>query len=218
MKKLIIISLAIISLFAICCKPTKTDPTPTTPPVVVIKMDSVISIKNIQLYNQGLDTLKNNGYKFYNITNRKYSNNVNSAIELAFVYNSFNKSANKHLLGSARAITIKLNHGISNSNNTKVDFYTVKNDGSTLLYDTLLNSKGFDKIFTTTYMQKANVGGESDAIQSDGFGWDVNQLIGFQLANGKRGIIKTINKPSGSIDSQNNLILGNIQFDIKLEK
>ncbi len=217
MKKLIIISFGIISLFAICCKPTKTDPTPTTPQVVVAKIDTVISIKNIQIYNQGLDTLKNNGYKFYNITNRKYSNNPNSAIELAFVYNVPTDKSTKHLLGCARNNIVKAKHSISNTNNTKVDFYTVKNDGSTLLYDTLLNSKGFDKIFTT-YMQKANVGGESDGIQSDGFGWDINQLIGFQLANGKRGIIKTINKPSGSIDSQNNLILGNIQFDIKLEK
>jgi len=201
------------------CKPKET-PKPAAPidNTKVIKRDSAVVIKNIQLYNQGLfDSTKFTGYKFYSITQKKYFNSLNGPIELAFGYNVAKEKTAKHVLGCAKNVYLRSLHGIPNTNNTKVDFYSINNDGSTLIYDTITFSNSFDNLFKT-YFVLSNVDGESDALQSDGFGWDINQLIGFKLSNGKRGLIKVITTPSGSVDNNKNVISGSIKFDIKLEK
>ncbi|MCR6642943.1 MAG: hypothetical protein NVV82_29120 [Sporocytophaga sp.] len=220
MKKLLFIIIATGLFFCACNKNKKTDPNPnsvdTSTKVVPIP---VVEIRNIKLYNQALDTVANpHLYNFYNITHQKYNNSLDFPIEIAFVHNQPTDNSSMHLLGCANSLSVRVMHGIPKENKTNTEFYKINNDSNTKLYDTITLSSSIETIFTTK-ATKSNVYGESNAIQSDGFGWDKDDILGFKLSNGKRGLIILNAKPTGSKNPDTGSISdGNIQFDIKMEK
>jgi len=201
------------------CKNKKNDPTPDPKDTTsIIVPTPVVEIRGIKLYNQALDTVANpHLYNFYNITSKKYNNSVNFPIEIAFVHNQPTDNSSKHLLGCATSDIVISKHGIPSENKTNVEFYKINNGSNTLLYDTISLSASIGTIFSTK-ATKSNVNGESNAIQSDGFGWDEGDIFGFKLSNGKRGLILLTAKPTGIKDPDVGIIIGNIQFDIKMEK
>lgn len=220
MKKIIFTIIASGLIFGACKRDKNNNPTPnnndTTTKVMPIP---VVEIKFIKLYNQALDTVTNpNLYNFYNITLQKYSNSLDFPIEIAFVHNQPADNSSKHLLGSASSDVVKSKHGVSPENKTNIEFYKINHNSNTLLYDTITLSSSIETIFATK-ATKSNVGGESNSIQSDGYGWDKDDILGFKLSNGKRGLIILNAKPTGSKDiDTGEIISGNIQFDIKMEK
>lgn len=210
----------VLAVLGLSCKDKKDDPKPTPPAdttTTVVKKPIMI-IQDLELYNQALDTTKTTGlYNFYNISQQKYSNSKNFPIELAFVHNQPSDNSSRHLLGSAKAALVKAAHQLPSTNNTKTIFYEIDNGASPLIYDTINYSESIAKIFSSK-ATKAVVSGENDAIQSDGFGWYKDKIIGFELSNGKKGLIKLTSNPTGSKDNQGNIFIGKIQFDIKMEQ
>jgi hypothetical protein len=220
MKKVLFTIIASGIIFFACKRDKNDTPNPntvdTTTKVVPIP---VVEIRSLKLYNQALDTVSYPTlYNFYNITHQKYSNSLNFPIELAFVHNQPTDNSTKHLLGSASSYIVKYKHGVPAENNTNTEFYLINHNSNTLLYDTITLSSSIETIFATK-ATKSNVSGESNAIQSDAYGWDTGDIFGFKLSNGKRGLILLTAKPTGSKESDTGaIILGNIQFDIKMEK
>lgn len=217
MKKVLFGVITAILFLIFSCKKSTTDPKPTTP---TIKTDTIVPatvIYGVEVYNQALDTINGTGKKFYNVTSGTYSNSVKSPIELAYVFYQPSNNTTKHILGCAKALKIKALHGVATSNNTSVDFYTINDGNSTVIYDTITNTKTFATLFASKATLSA-FEGESSAIASDGFGWDIDEIIGFKLSNGKRGLIKLTTKPTGTKDSNGNISVGKMRFDIKMEK
>lgn len=220
-KKIVpIITAGLLCLLAFSCKPSKAKPPIVTPPVV--NKDTLVPVKvlyDVEVYNQALDTINGTGKKFYNVTTGTYSNSVKSPIELAYVFYQPSNNTTKHILGCAKAGRVKIAHGIANTSNTSVDFYTINDGNSTIIYDTLTNTKTFATLFASKATLSA-FEGESSAIASDGFGWDIDEIIGFKLSNGKRGLIKLTTKPTGAKDASNltGVSSGKMRFDIKMEK
>lgn len=197
------------------CKKNKDDPQPSIQPIVIVQTP-VKNIYGIELYNQVLDTVNQTGKKFYNITTETYSNGIQFPIELAYVYYQPSDNSTKHVLGCAKNTTVKATNGIPSSNNNAIEFYKINSSNNTNIYDTITLSKSIASVFAA----KATIStfnGESDAIASDGFGWDKGDILGFMLANGKRGLIKIKTAPTGSKDNAGNVSLGKILFDIKME-
>jgi hypothetical protein len=217
MKKIIFTIIASGLIFCACKRDKNNNPTPNNDTTTKVVPIPVVEIKFIKLYNQALDTVEQTGYNFYSISSQKSFNSLSGPIEIAFVHNQPSDNSSKHLLGSASSDIVKSKHGISTENNTNIEFYKVNHNSNTLLYDTITLSSSIENIFATK-VTKSNVSGESNAIQSDGYGWDKDDILGFKLSNGKRGLILLTSKPTGSKDENSNIILGNIQFDIKMEK
>jgi hypothetical protein len=219
MKKIIFTIIASGLIFCACKRDKNNNPTPnnndTTTKVVPIP---IVEIRFIKLYNQALDPVANPSlYNFYNITSQKYSNSLDFPIEIAFVHNQPSDNSSKHLLGSGNSSAVRLEHKVPDGN-IYTEFYKIDNGSNTLVYDTISLSSSIEKIFATK-ATKSIVYGESNAIQSDGFGWDKDDILGFKLSNGKRGLILLTAKPTGSKEVDSGvIILGNIQFDIKMEK
>lgn len=223
-----VIFCGLLAILIFSCK--KTSKTVSPAPVdttKVVKKDTIVPVKviyNVEIYNQALDTINNTGKKFYNITSGTYSNSVKSPIELAYVYFETTdpndpKGGTRHVLGSAKADKVKARHGVSSANNTYTEFYKINDGNNSLIYDTISNNKTIAKIFS----QNASLAvfeGESNAIGSDQYGWDIGEIIGFKLENGKRGLIKLTTKPTGSKDPNHvtGVVSGKMRFDIKMEK
>ena len=138
-----------------------------------------------------------------------------------YKYNKFNNqpsdNSTKHLIGCARAELVRSKHSVPLTNNTRTTFYVIDDSNSSLIFDTIQYSESIKTIFDKKSALSV-VGGESDAIQSDGFGWDKGEIIGFKLTNGKQGLIKLIATPTGSKDDNDIVSVGKIIFDIKMEK
>lgn len=204
-----------LALSIVACKKHKDDPAPVQniPPVVQVPINTIYAV---EIYNQVLDTVNQTGKKFYNITQQTYSNGLKSPIELAYVYYQPADNSTKHVLGCAKSSIVKSSNGIPPSNNTAVEFYTINSSNNSDIFDTITLSKSMATIFAT----KATLSifqNENDAIASDGFGWDKGEILGFKLANGKRGLIKLTTAPTGSKDTGGNVSLGKMRFDIKME-
>lgn len=216
-KKNILYSVVVVcmTLVAVACKKNKDDPTPAQ--YVLPKVaNPVKTISGVELYNQVLDTVNQPGKKFYNISEQKSSNGLPFPIELAYVFYQPADNSTKHILGCAKNLKVKSSNGIPSSNNTAVEFYSINTSNNTNIYDTITLNKSIAKIFET----KATLStfqGESDAIASDGFGWDKGDIFGFKLANGKRGLIKLTQAPTGSKAVNGDVTLGKILFDVKME-
>ncbi len=165
-----------------------------------------------------MDTVNNKRfYKFYNITQEKYSNSLDFPIELAYVYQEFSNNGINQVLGCAKDYYVKTEHSLPSTNETSIDFFIIEDSHSSLIYDTIQYSASITAIFKN----KAKISyviGENDAIQSDKFGWDKDEILGFKLGNGKQGLIKLTKIPTGSKDDLGNIFLGKISFDIKMEK
>lgn len=222
MKKIIVSIFAVTLLCNTACKKDeKEEPKPkdTTPDTPAVERPKVKEIYGIKLYNQALDTTMNSGKNFYNITEEKYGNSLTFPIELAFVHYQPSNNATKHLIGCARAERVRSNtiHGVPATNNTRTTFYVIDDGNSTLIFDTIQYSESVKTIFDKKSTLSV-VDGENDAIQSDGFGWDKGEILGFELDNGKKGLIKLITAPTGSKDENGNISLGKIAFDIKMER
>lgn len=221
MKSLIINLLFVALVVSTACKKDeKEEPKPkdTTPDTPVVEKPKVKEIYGIELYNQALDTtVVPDVYNFYNITEEKYGNSLTFPIELAFVHNQPSDNSTKHLIGCARAELVRSKHGVPATNNTRNTFYVIDDGNSTLIYDTLQYSESIKTVFDMKGSLSV-VGGESDAIQSDGFGWDKGEILGFELENGKKGLIKLITAPTGNKDENGIVSVGKIVFDIKMEK
>lgn len=218
MKKYIISSLVILATLSACKKDKEDEPKPKIDPPVVVEKPLVKNIRDIQLYNQALDTTTSpDVYNFYNITQEKYGNSLNFPIELAFAYYYPNNKSTRHTMGSGTSKTIRSEHGIPNTNNTKVDFFVIDDSNSSLIYDTIKYNVSIGVIFNSK-ATISTVDNENDAIQSDGFGWSEGEILGFKLKNGKRGLIKLNSDPTGSKNTDGILLPGKIIFDIKMEK
>ncbi len=220
MKTLILI-LTFVLLLSIACKKEEEEPQPELEPTMEIKeprQHDVKRIFGIELYNQVLDTVNTKElYKFYNITEEKYSNSLDFTIELAYVYQEFSNNAINQILGSAKNYYVRTEHGLPSTNETSIDFFIIDDGHSSLIYDTIQYSESITAIFKN----KAKISyviGENDAIQSDKFGWDKDKILGFKLTNGKQGLIKLKKAPTGSKDDKGNVFIGKIVFDIKMEK
>ncbi|MCR6642944.1 MAG: hypothetical protein NVV82_29125 [Sporocytophaga sp.] len=220
MKKLLFTIIASGLVFCACKKDKKDNPNPnsvdTTTKVIPIP---VVEIRNIKLYNQALDaTAHPYWFRFYNITNRQYSNSVDSPIEIAFVHHQPTDNSSKYLLGCAASMYVSLAHGVPKTNKTYTEFYKIDNGTNTLVYDTISLSSSIEKIFATK-ATKSVILGESNAIQSFAWGWFDGSIFGFKLSNGKRGLILLTAIPTGSKDPKTgDITLGDIKFNIKMEK
>jgi hypothetical protein len=219
MKKIIFTVLASGLIFCACKRDKNNNPTPNNDTTTKVVPIPIVEIRFIKLYNQALDPIANpNLYNFYNITSQKYSNSLDFPIEIAFVHYQPADNSTKHYLGSASSDKVKLLHELPLDNKTNIEFYKINNGSNTLIYDTISLSASIETIFATK-ATKSNINGESNAIQSDGFGWDKDDILGFKLSNGKRGLILLTAKPTGSKNPDTGSISdGNIQFDIKMEK
>ncbi|MCR6642942.1 MAG: hypothetical protein NVV82_29115 [Sporocytophaga sp.] len=217
MKKIIFTVLASGLIFCACKRDKNNNPTPNNDTTTKVVPIPIVEIRFIKLYNQALDTAKQNGYNFYSISSQNSFNSKNGPIEIAFVHNQPANNSTKHLIGSATSAIVRSEHGVPNTNKTNIEFYKINNGSNTLIYDTISLSSSIETIFATK-ATKSDINGESNAIQSDGYGWDKDDILGFKLSNGKRGLILLTSKPTGSKDENSNIILGNIQFDIKMEK
>lgn len=206
-----------MALSVLACKKKKNDDPAPVIPTPKVTQEPIKTIYAVEIYNQVLDTVNQSGKKFYNITQQTSSNGLNFPIELAYVYYQPSDNSTKHVLGCAKNLIVKSKNGIPSSNNTAIEFYTINSSNNTNIFDTITLNKSMATIFAS----KATLStfqGESDALASDGFGWDKGDIFGFKLANGKRGLIKLITAPTGSKDNDGNVSLGKIRFDIKMEK
>jgi hypothetical protein len=221
MKKILFISSLILATVFFACKPE--EPTPVTkivkvpgPTVVLDTVQPLVIIRDISLYIP--ENKNSTDYKFYNISTQTYSNDINSKIELAFIYNTEDKTF-MHLLGSNKNSYIVQKNGIVTSNPEKITFYDLREGHSSVVYDTLRDTRSIRPYFTS--VGKGNIMSQSPvagAVKSQINGWDKDEIFGFQLPNGKFGLIKLQVKPSIILSPTGEAKYGFITFDIKMEK
>ena len=218
MKKNKLLKLAILApmltvLFASSCKedPVEPDkPDDTTTVVVGDTLHPVRELNDIRLYiPQNKDATD---YKFYNITNATYSSDVESTIELAFFFDDSQDS--RHHLGSSEWATLRGQFDINSSNAIEVEFFNMNDEGKTFLYDTLRDERSIPQLIMERGTPSPIIGG----IQSDEFGWTKDEIIGFRLPTGERGLIKIQKNPEIVKDINGILTDGRITLDIKMQQ
>lgn len=225
MKKLshfliLTLSLGLVSLPS--CK-DKEDPAPE--PEVVVQKDTITPVifrRRVTLYLPQNDDDTNTEFKFYNVLTGELSNDVTSAIHMAFYFDDQTETGTKHHIGSSRANIIRDKFGIPDSNKTDVKFYKINNNFSSAVFDTLNDTRTLARYFDDQDLAVATSSGKVNRISSGEFGWEENDIFGFEVSsgtfglNGTFGLIKLRENPEvnflgGDVDN------GRITFDIKLE-
>ncbi len=219
MKKLNLkLVLAMVTLLVVWSCKKGDDPKPMPPQLaeVIINTDTIHPVRHIKEIKLYVPENKNMlDYKFYNITTGTYSNDVSSDIELAYFFNPTASSVNH--LGSSQWDAMRGRHNISNINQTAVTFYDIADGFSPILYDTLKDERSIAGII---FGGSGTTSAISGGIQSDEHGWLKDEIIGFKLSNGKRGLIKLTRDPVEAYHhiKTDSLIDGTLIFDIKMEQ
>lgn len=219
MKKPLFIIIATGLVFCACKRDKNDNPNPNSiDNGTKVSQIPIVEIKDIELYHQTLDTvIYPDLYKFYSISSKAYSNSPYFPFEIAYVVGHTDDDNSKYLIGSASSEIVQDKHKIPSINQTDIEFYRIVNNTGSLLYDTISLSSSIDTIFATNTI-KAFTNGKSNTIQSGRDGWSRGYIIGFKLINGKRGLIKLNAEPTGYKLNNGLVMLGNIQFNIKMEK
>lgn len=175
----------------------------------------VTEVRNIDLYVANNTNPTGEQFKFYNIETNTLSNDVTSTIHMSFFYDDRNDS--KHHFGSSASLGARREFGIPDTNQTSMIFFTVANNFSTAVFDTLRDVRTIGRYFDSQDLDLVKANSNRNQADSDQFGWDEDEILAFRLFNGKRGLIKLNQDPDVFISNDGRVNDGLISFDIKWE-
>jgi hypothetical protein len=188
-------------------------------PIVVVKdtLRPVRHLTEIMLYNQYNDNTEDE--KFFDIDLGKGSNDA-SADNIDLMYCINVRASQKHMLGTGGSTDIATAYSIADKmlhdTRTHIQFYTIKNNFTSTIYDTLKDVRSIEKIFANA--NTLELSAEKDMLVSDKFGWSEGTVFAFKQASGKRGFIKLNSTPSIILNEKDEIAGGRMVLEIKMEK
>lgn len=133
---------------------------------------------------------------------------------MSFFYDD--NGVSKHHFGSSASRRVRLKFGIPDTNQTSMIFFTVANNFSTAVFDTLRDVRTIGRYFDSQDLDLVKANSNRNHADSDQFGWDEDKILAFRLFNGKRGLIKLTQDPIVFVND-GRVGDGLISFDIKWE-